>query len=233
MEKYIKKIITGDNQYYINDAEARDRIAVIEADLGTGGSVDDRIAEAVNTEKTRSEGVESDLDARLQTVEQLAEISIDGGTIGIAIAEDFDSDDPSDLAKVPTVDAILDATNDTLVQDSIKPISSGAVYDAVQDLKISVVHSDVTTGTVSLDPNTLYVFDDVIDNIVIQTVDGEAGKLSEYMLQFTCGEGSQITFPNGTLWANDNVLEPEQGYTYQVSIINNLAIYAGWEVNNE
>ena len=67
---------------------------------------------AIATEKTRAEGVEGSLNTRLQTVEQLAEISVGGGDIGIGTAADFESDDPSDLAKVPTVGAMLGGAND-------------------------------------------------------------------------------------------------------------------------
>ena len=88
------------------------RVDTLEDAVGTGGSVDSRISTAVTTEKTRAEGVEGGLNTRLQTVEQLAEISVGGGDIGIGTAADFESDDPEDLAKVPTVSAILGGAND-------------------------------------------------------------------------------------------------------------------------
>lgn len=68
--------------------------------------------EAVAAEKTRAEGVEGGLNTRLQTVEQLAEISVGGGDIGVGTTADFESDNPSDLAKMPTVGAMLGGAND-------------------------------------------------------------------------------------------------------------------------
>ena len=68
--------------------------------------------EAISDEVTRAQNAESGLDTRLRTVEELAEISVGGGNIGIGTAADFESDDPEDLAKVPTVGAMLGGAND-------------------------------------------------------------------------------------------------------------------------
>ena len=82
--------------------------------------------EAISDEVTRAQNAESGLDTRLQTVEQLAEISVGGGDIGIGTAADFESDDPSDLAKVPTIGAMLGGANDGVYDISAR--HSGATY---------------------------------------------------------------------------------------------------------
>ena len=66
----------------------------------------------IGAEKTRAEGVESGLNNRLGTVEQLAEISIGGGDAQIATGADFTNPDATKRAKIPTVGAIVDGLND-------------------------------------------------------------------------------------------------------------------------
>jgi hypothetical protein len=56
--------------------------------------------------------------------------------------------------------------------------------------------------------------------------------LNEYAFEFTSTtDDFTLNMPRGVKW----IEEPEilEGYTYQVSVLNNLAIIAGWEVNNE
>ena len=67
------------------------------------------------------------INERLETVEQLAEISIGGGDIGIATAEDFDDPSAAQRAKVPTVGAVLDCMDEVPTPNSVKPVQSGGV----------------------------------------------------------------------------------------------------------
>lgn len=123
--KYVKDRVKNKTQEEVN-ADTEGRVSTLEESVGTGGSVDERIAVEKNraeqaegvldgkvaTEKQRAEGVEGGLNTRLQTVEELAAISVGGGDIGIGTAADFESDDPEDMAKVPTVGAMLGGAND-------------------------------------------------------------------------------------------------------------------------
>ena len=53
--------------------------------------------------------------------------------------------------------------------------------------------------------------------------------VNEYMLEFTVsGDDFTLTLPEGVRWVEEPTWE--NGYTYQVSIVNNLAVFAGWEV---
>lgn len=52
--------------------------------------------------------------------------------------------------------------------------------------------------------------------------------LNEYMIEFVSGEtATELTFPDNIKWIDD-VLVPEPNTTYQISIVNGLAVYAGW-----
>lgn len=74
------------------------------------------------------------INERLETVEQLAEISIGGGDIGIATAEDFDNPSAAQRAKVPTVGAILDCMDEVPTPNSVKPVQSGGVFKKLAEL---------------------------------------------------------------------------------------------------
>ena len=80
----------------------------------TGPEVQQRLdtvpanTEGILAERTRAEIAEQNLDDRLRTVEELAQIMIDGGVAGIASPQDFVNPTPAQKAKIPTVGAIMD-----------------------------------------------------------------------------------------------------------------------------
>lgn len=69
-----------------------------------------------------------------------------------------------------------------------------------------------------------------IESLTIDSFQGaQEGCVNEYMLEFTVrGDNFTLTLPDGVRWIEEPTWE--DGYTYQVSIVNNLAVFAGWEV---
>ena len=69
-----------------------------------------------------------------------------------------------------------------------------------------------------------------IRSLAIHSFQGaQEGFVNEYMLEFTVsGDDFTLTLPEGVRWTEEPTWE--NGYTYQVSIVNNLAVFAGWEV---
>ena len=68
-----------------------------------------------------------------------------------------------------------------------------------------------------------------IKSLTINSFQGaQEGHVNEYMLEFTVsGDDFTLTLPEGVRWVEEPTWE--NGYTYQVSIVNNLAVFAGWE----
>lgn len=201
-------------------------IDVINRIIGTGGSVDERISTAVSDAKSEIvDGAENDtlkkletntnnaissIDDRLQTVESLAEISVDGGSIGIATKSDFDNPTSDQRAKVPTVGSLLDA---------------GFIPK-----KIAIT----PTGTQIIKPGTLYQFGTCGSlTIAFDSDPSFADAIKEYMFEFVVSDVDfALTLPEGVRWNTEPDYEP--GNTYQVSILNNLAVYAEFEpISNE
>lgn len=97
-----------------------------------------------------------------------------------------------------------------------------------EEVKIVIVQQ--TERSISIAPNKLNVWGSV-ESLTIAFTAGTAGVTNEYMLEFVAQTSAfTLTLPSGVRW----VEEPEwqAGYTYQVSILNNLAIYAGWEAQS-
>lgn len=68
-----------------------------------------------------------------------------------------------------------------------------------------------------------------IKSLTINSFQGaQEGHVNEYMLEFiVSGDNFTLTLPEGVRWVEEPTWE--NGYTYQVSIVNNLAVFAGWE----
>ena len=95
--------------------------------------------------------------------------------------------------------------------------------------KTPIVEQSETT--VAIAPHRLHVWGRV-NSLNLTLTPGDAGIANEYMLQFTVGsENFSLTLSGTISW----VEEPEfmEGYTYAVSILNGLAVAAGWEAATE
>lgn len=93
---------------------------------------------------------------------------------------------------------------------------------AMQTPKVSQEQTEVT-----ILPNKLNVWGSV-SSLVITFGSATANVCNEYMLRFTVGAANfTLQLPSGVRWVNEP--DWEQGNTYEVSIEDNLAIYAGWE----
>lgn len=68
-----------------------------------------------------------------------------------------------------------------------------------------------------------------IRSLAIHSFQGaQEGCVNEYMLEFTVsGDDFTLALPEGVRWTEEPTWE--NGYTYQVSIVDNLAVFAGWE----
>lgn len=164
----------------------------------------EQLQEDLTAETERAENVEQGLDNRLATVEELAQISVDGGTIQIGTAADFVNPSAEQRAKIPTV---------------------GAAYDALIPNKVIPTETDIT-----IEPNKFYKFGEV-SALTITLGEEVEGKENEYKFQFTSpADGATVlTMPDNLTWLNDDALEPEEGMIYEVSIMENLAVYAECE----
>lgn len=106
-----------------------------------------------------------------------------------------------------------------------------AEVDAIVSAAVKVPIVVQTNRSVIIEPNKLNLWTTPVTDLSISFLAGTSGYINEYMIQFTCPSNSatELSLPNTVKWASGNRLDPEAGYTYQISIIDNLAIYAEWE----
>lgn len=108
-------------------------------------------------------------------------------------------------------------------------VDHGTTWTAVayfSDFQSSSVVQQTQTN-VNILPNVLNVWGSV-QELSIGFIAGAAYNENEYKLQFTVsGSSFTLDLPNGVVW--DEQPTWEAGKTYQVSVLNNLALYAGWE----
>ena len=124
-------------------------------------------------------------------------------------------------------------------------IASGAQVNTIDRIKVNnnVINPDEETKTVNIytadrifmqtetnvqiHPNILNKWDRV-ESLTVSFYEGVQGRANEYELEFTVdSDNFTLNLPNTVRWSS----EPswESGYTYQVSIMNDLAVFAEWE----
>ena len=90
---------------------------------------------------------------------------------------------------------------------------------------MSSVLIEGATPTQSISPNKFYKFESVT-TLTITFSPEPPNVLNEYMFQFTSGETATVlNMPDSVRWIGDHTIEPNK--TYQVSIVNNLAVIGG------
>lgn len=97
------------------------------------------------------------------------------------------------------------------------------------DISIPIVVHTASATSLTIRPNVLHLWSSAMTAISITQFTGNvSGQVNEYMLQFVVsGNNFSLSLPSGVRWSEEP--EWEDGNTYQVSIVDNLAIYAEWE----
>lgn len=91
--------------------------------------------------------------------------------------------------------------------------------------KVKVVDGGSGDVVITISPNVFYMFGECT-RLVLTLAAGEEGLLNEYMLQFTSGETeTTLSLPSDIRWIGNNTVEA--GKTYQLSIVNNIAVIGG------
>lgn len=111
--------------------------------------------------------------------------------------------------------------------NSSNAISSDAVYTAINTLKQGVItHEDTDTVIASLTPNVLHTWGE-ITSLTVQALatPTDNTRYNEYMIQFSCGStATDLDLPQTLTWLGGVQPTTRAGKTYQISIVNNLAV---------
>lgn len=111
---------------------------------------------------------------------------------------------------------------------------SAVVEEVTDDITALTSAETVITKTVQsvtgILPGPLYIWSQPVTTLLVDKAAGKSGRQNEYKLQFTVSGNTFTltgTLVEGVRWIDEP--DWEDGYTYQVSIMNGLAITAGWE----
>lgn len=100
-----------------------------------------------------------------------------------------------------------------------------ATSEQLQEKGDKVTTESATEDEKEIQPNRYYIFGEK-QNLTITLAEGEEGKLNEYMFEFTSGTTpTTLTLPESVKWIGSNTIEASK--TYQVSIVNNIAVLGG------
>ena len=120
-------------------------------------------------------------------------------------------------------------TDPVPTKNSGNHMTSGALYTAFQNVTEKEI--ELLTTPVVIGPNNLYKLG-TRESLNVSFLSGVSGVVNEYMFTFKVdGDEFTLTLPSGVKWVEEPSFE--DGYIYEVSVVNGLAIAAGWEDENE
>ena len=108
-------------------------------------------------------------------------------------------------------------------------LAAASLVDA-SDVATPIVEQ--TETDVTINPNVMNVWSTAVASLQVAFAAGTTGRVAHYMMQFTAGDSFTLTLPSGIRWMNDDEPEWVAGSTYQVSVENNLAIFAEFPSNS-
>lgn len=95
--------------------------------------------------------------------------------------------------------------------------------DRVADLRVSISNETATSKSIS--PNVYYKWGTMSSLSITLATPSDSTVLNNYMFEFTASSaGCSLTMPSGIKWQNGSAPTIEASKTYQISIINNLAV---------
>ena len=98
------------------------------------------------------------------------------------------------------------------------------------DINIGIINKSVinqTETTIEIQPNMLNIWGEVTSLDITLAIPTDTSIINEYMIQFTSGAtATQLVLPDTIQWMNGSVINANA--TYQLSIINNLAVIGEW-----
>ena len=119
-----------------------------------------------------------------------------------------------------TVDTVLSTTSTNPVQNAVITTNLNGKAD-----KIAEVNHGTSDTSLALTPNVLHVWG-TVGSLTLTLGTGASGVMNEYMFQFDSGStATTLSLPSSVKWITDNTIEANK--TYQVSILNNLAVMGG------
>ena len=188
--------------------------------------MDAHIAERITT--ITDEAIAQAVDEYMRTYGAAME---DNGVDGEVPLVDNDFFTPENMGAVTMPLAVLSAGVPTsYIQARIRALAlAAASLITSKDVKIPIVVQ--TSDNVVIEANVLNTWNMTsgMEGITVAFEAGDSTKVNEYLLRINVQEDNfSLELPSDVIWT-DEAPAMENGYTYEISIINNRALYAAWE----
>ena len=119
----------------------------------------------------------------------------------------------------------LQLANKQDIIDDLIAIRTGAALGATALQKVPIVNHGTDDTTFTLTPNVFHIWG-TVTSLTLTLATASTTTMDEFMFQFTSGTtATTLSLPSTVKW----IAEPEieANMTYQVSIVNNIAVIGG------
>jgi hypothetical protein len=168
---------------------------------------------------------------------EIASIEVGGGG-GIHIGSTEPSDDDSIWIDITeeTPPSIIEISRD-IRDEAIPMINENSInyineqnYQNEEDVKALVDEQIIKSvvlnvASYTIQPNIFYIFPTAnVIEVGLEPIT-DTSRYNEYMFQFISNDSTKLSLPANIKWIGNNEVEPNM--TYQVSIVNNIAVMGG------
>ena len=179
---------------------------------------------ASSTNPVTSGGVKTALDLKANQSTTYTKTEVDGLLDDVAYLGDDDGQ-ATTLDFDPQADTVWNKAqtlSSAQKQQARENIGAAGINDIAG---MQVVNHGTSDTTFALTPNKFHVWGEVA-SLTLTFATGEVGYIQEYIFQFTSGStATTLNLPSSVKWITSNTVEANK--TYQVSILNSLAVMGG------
>ena len=179
---------------------------------------------ASSSNPVTSGGVKAALDLKANQSDTYNKTEVDGLLEDVAILADDDGQ-ATTLPFDPQADTVWNKAqtlSSAQKQQARENIGAAGINDITG---MQVINHGTGDTTFALTPNKFHVWGEVA-SLTLTFATGEVGYIQEYIFQFTSGStATTLNLPSSVKWITDNTVEANK--TYQVSILNSLAVMGG------
>lgn len=127
-----------------------------------------------------------------------------------------------EVYELPTKTSDLENDSEFQTKSNVEELIANIKVDAGIPIRNN------TSNTADIEPNVLNVWGEVASLTITLATPSDTSIVNEYMIQFTSGStATTLVLPDTITWMSEPTINPNA--TYQISIINNLAVIGGFK----
>lgn len=137
------------------------------------------------------------------------------------------NDQIPDVSEIKVDSSMSDSSTNPVQNKTVKAYVDSKVAAAGQ---MAVVAHGYSETSVEIAPNAYHRWTSTMSSLTVTLKSVSSANVLNYMMEFTTSSsGCVLTLPSNIKWANGNPPAMKPSTTYQISIINNLGVWAYYE----